>query len=523
MIFRSPHPDVAIPDVSVTQHALRRADELAGRTALVDGETGTTLTFAGLADAVRRAAGGLREHGLRKGDVCAICSPNIPEYAVAFHAVATAGGIVTTASPLSTADELTRQLRDTGARFLIAHAERLDVAHAAAGAAGVGRVFVLRGSEGGTPFESLLGADPARADVPIDPATDLAALPCSSGTTGRPKGVMLTHGNLVANMCQLAGVSDMRTITEEDVLIGVLPFYHIYGQLILLNYALERGSSVVTMPRFDPERFLALLQDHGVTVAYVVPPIVLMLARHPAVGKYDLSRLRRVNSGGAPLGEELARAAADRIGCPVMQGYGLTETSPVTHSGGDMPGRVRPGSIGPCLPNTEAKVVDPETGEALGPGGRGEICVRGPQVMKGYLDRPDATAAMIDGEGWLHTGDIGYADAEGDFYIVDRLKELIKYKGFPVAPAELEALLLAHPAVADVAVAGSPDPEAGEVPKAFVVATEPVGAGELIAWTAERVAPHKKIRRVEFVHEIPRAPSGKILRRILREREEGGR
>jgi acyl-CoA synthetase (AMP-forming)/AMP-acid ligase II len=256
-----------------------------------------------------------------------------------------------------------------------------------------------------------------------------------------------------------------------------------------------------------------------VTFANVVPPIVLALAKHPAVGNYDLSSLRCVFSGAAPLGDPVAKACAERLGCQVLQGYGLTETSPVTHVGPADPERARPGSIGFPVSNTECRIVSTEDGRVLGPGEHGEICVRGPQNMRGYLGRPDATAAMIDAEGWLHTGDIGYADDQGYFYVVDRVKELIKYKGMQVAPAELEAVLLTHPSVADAAVIPSPDPEAGEVPKAFVVVKGEATPEGIMAFVAERVAPFKKVRLLEVVDQIPKSPSGKILRRLLVERE----
>jgi acyl-CoA synthetase (AMP-forming)/AMP-acid ligase II len=244
-----------------------------------------------------------------------------------------------------------------------------------------------------------------------------------------------------------------------------------------------------------------------------------MLSKDPVVDNYDLSKLKTIFSGAAPLGAGLTRACMQRLDCDIRQGYGMTETSPVTHSTPLNSSQVKLGSVGVPAPNTECKVIDLETGAVLGPDKEGEICVRGPQIMKGYLNRPDATAATIDNEGWLHTGDIGYADDAGHFFIVDRAKELIKYKGFQVPPAELEALLLTHPCVADAAVVPYQDDEAGEVPKAFVVSKGDVSAEELINFVAERVAPHKKIRKLEFIDKIPKSPSGKILRRLLVQRE----
>jgi acyl-CoA synthetase (AMP-forming)/AMP-acid ligase II len=306
---------------------------------------------------------------------------------------------------------------------------------------------------------------------------------------------------------------------EGAVVIAVLPFFHIYGISVILNGGLRGGATLVVLPRFEMETFLRAIQDHRATWAYVVPPIALALAKHPAVDDFDLSSLRHVFSGAAPLGADLARAVTRRLGCRMLQGYGMTETSPTTHINCGPAAERNPGSVGGLTPNTEARIVDPVTGQDLGPDQPGEIWVRGPQVMKGYLGRPEATAALIDGDGWLHTGDIGSVDSDGHFYVVDRLKELIKYKGCPVAPAELEALLLTHPAVADAAVIPSPDAEAGEVPKAFVVTRATVTAEELMAYVAERVAPTKRVRRLDFIDQIPKSPSGKILRRVLVERE----
>src|SRR5688572_6887564 len=387
----------------------------------------------------------------------------------------------------------------------------LDVAKEAAENAGVEDVFVVGEAEGATPFTELLG-DPADApDIEIDPATDLAVLPYSSGTTGLPKGVMLTHRNLIANLLQ---VQEDFPISDDDTLIGVLPFFHIYGMTVIMNQGLMAGATTVTMPRFDLDQFLGLIEQHGVTRAYVVPPIALALAKHPAVDASDLSSIRTIMSGAAPLGAELAEQVSERIGTTVIQGYGLTETSPVTHC--NKPDENRPGTIGRALEDTECRIVDPESGEDVDEGERGELWIRGPQVMAGYLNNDEATAATIDQDGWLHTGDIAVRDADGYFAIVDRLKELIKFKGYQVPPAELEALLITHPAVADVAVIGVPDDEAGELPKAYVVAAgDDLDTDALMEWVGEQVAPQKRVRLVEVTDEIPKSPSGKILRRVL--------
>jgi len=342
------------------------------------------------------------------------------------------------------------------------------------------------------------------------------ALPYSSGTTGLPKGVMLTHYNLIANLRQMDGLEYFH---QGDTLLCVLPLFHIYGLVVVLNMGLHQGATIVTMPRFDLEQFLSLIQKYRVTLSHIVPPIVLQLVRNPMVENYDLSSLKMIFSGAAPLGAELTRECMQRVGCSIRQGYGMTETSPVTHSSPPNPDDMKLGSVGTAAPNTECKLVDPASNEELGPNQEGELWVRGPQVMKGYLNNPEATARTIDGDGWLHTGDIGYADEDGHFFIVDRVKELIKYKGFQVAPAELEAILLSHPAVADAAVIPCVDEEAGEVPKAFVVLKGEASAEEIMAFIAERVAPHKKIRYLEFIPQIPKSASGKILRRVLVEKE----
>jgi len=518
VVIRSPHAELDIPDVPVTPFVLERAAEYGEHAALVDGSSGRTITHAQLDGLVRRCAAGLIERGLRPGEVVAIFSPNVPEYAVAFHGVALAGGASTTINALYTADEIAFQLRDAGARFLVTAPGLLECALAAAAQAGIEEVFVFGEAEGATPFEALLERDADPPEIHLDPADHVVSLPYSSGTTGLPKGVMLTHRNLVANALQVIAVRPFR---RDDVLVGFLPLFHTYGQTVVMNASLREGATVVTMPRFDLEQYLALSQEYRATLAYIVPPVVLALAKHPSVDGFDLSSLRSILSGAAPLDAELAGACSERLGCEVVQGYGMSEASPVTHMTpvGAPP---NPGSIGPLVPGTEARIVDVATGDEVEPGSPGELLVRGPQVMKGYLNNEAATSNTIV-DGWLHTGDVAAVGGDGWFTIVDRIKELIKVKGYPVAPAELEAVLLTHPAVADACVIGVPDPDAGEVPKGFVVLSETVELDELMEYVAGRVSPHKKIRRLELVDAIPKSPSGKILRRVLAERERAAR
>jgi acyl-CoA synthetase (AMP-forming)/AMP-acid ligase II len=514
-IIRSPYPEVTIPEVSLPEFVLADAASRATKPALIDGPSGRTITYGELVERARLVAGGLAARGFQPGEVFAIYLPNLPEYAVAFYGVLLAGGTNTTISPLYTVEELAAQLNDADARYLLTIPSFLDKAIEAAGRSGVREVFVLGEAAGATPFAALLASGHQPPEVRVDPHRDLATLPYSSGTTGLPKGVMLTHHNLVANLCQFQPVVDL----GEETGVAVLPFFHLYGQVVLMAAALWQGATLVTMPRFDLEQFLAILQDYRVSRAAVVPPIVLALTKHPLVDRFDLSALGFVLSGAAPLSAELEEACGRRLGCVVGQGYGLTETGPVLTAHPPEEARIRHGSAGQLLPNTQAKVVDLATGEALGRDQDGELCFRGPQVMAGYLNRPAETAQMLDADGWLRTGDIGHVDDDGFFYVVDRVKELIKYKGHQVAPAELEAVLVSHPGIADAAVVRVADEEAGEVPKAFVVATTQLSAQEVIEYVAERVAPHKKVRAVEFIDQIPKSLSGKIMRRLLMERD----
>ena len=526
MIVKSGSPNVNIPDVSITDYVLRHAERLGDKPALIDAPTGRTLTYRQLAESVRRAAAGLSRRGFKKGDVFAIYSPNLPEYAVVLLAVASLGGINTTANPLYTADELAKQLVDSRARFLITVPPFLDKAKEAASKSAIEEIFVFGTAEGARPFAELLATGVEPPAVRIDPANDLVVLPYSSGTTGLPKGVMLTHKNLVANLCQCEGMQNFDGFAEGDVVIAVLPFFHIYGMVVILMLGLARGGTVLCVPRFDMQEFLAAVQKYRVTILPIVPPIVLGLVKHPAVAQADLSSVRLVFSGAAPLGEDMARELSKKLGCPVVQGYGMTEASPVTHLSPTSNAPMKPGSVGRVVPNTEVKIVGVDSGQEVEQGQEGELWIRGPQIMKGYLGQPQETAACLDRDGWYHTGDVGYVDGDGFFFIVDRTKELIKYKGLQVAPAELEALLITHPSVLDVAVVRKADEEAGEVPKAFVVlkpgeASRATAGEAIMGWVAARVAPHKRVREVEFVDQIPKSASGKILRRVLMDRDKG--
>jgi acyl-CoA synthetase (AMP-forming)/AMP-acid ligase II len=517
MIYTSPTPEIEIPDVTLHDLVLEHAAERGDRPALIDAVSGHTITYGELDLATRRLAAGLQALGFEPGQVAGIFAPNIPEYPVAYFGVARAGGTSTTVNGLYTERELAEQLRNSGARFLFTIGPMLDRALPAAAAAGVEAVFTLDGAASGdaVPHQQILGNADDLVSPRLDPATALVALPYSSGTTGFAKGVMLSHRNMVANVLQMS----VHVPTGEDAVIaGVLPFFHIYGQTAVMNVGLLSGGVIITLARFDLEQFLRMVEHHRVTRAFVVPPIIVALAKHPLVEGFDSSSLEMVNSGAAPLDAALEHLFEHRIGVRIQQGYGLTEASPVTHCTPLYEPHL-PGSIGKLLPNTEARIVDVDSGADVEPGVPGEILIRGPQVMCGYLGNAEATAGTLDADGWLHTGDIGVYDRAGGWRVVDRLKELIKFKGYQVPPAMLEAVLHTHPAVADACVVPVADEEAGEIPKAFVVASSAVSEDELMAFVAAQVAPHERVRSVEFIDEIPKSPAGKLLRRVLVERE----
>jgi acyl-CoA synthetase (AMP-forming)/AMP-acid ligase II len=516
MIHRSPWPDIEIPDLPLTSYVLAGAH--GDKPALIDGGSGRALSYGELGSAVRSLAGGLLASGFAQGDVLAVMAPNVPEYAVVFHAAAMAGGAVTTINPTYTETELHTQLHDSGARILVTIPSL--AASAARGCAGtrVAEIYVLGEAEGAKPLASLFGP-PLAEHVPVGP-DDVVALPYSSGTTGLCKGVMLTQRNMVANIAQMLAALQ---IEPDERFVAVLPFFHIYGMQVLMNCSLRAGATVVTLPRFELEQFLRVHQDYRITRSFVAPPIVLALAKHPLVDQFDLSVLTQILCAAAPLKVDLADECGKRLGCEVVQGYGMTELSPASHI--TPPGWFRPGSVGVTVPNTQTRIVDPASGADAGIGEEGEIWVRGPQVMKGYLNNPQATAAMIDSDGWLRTGDLGHIDADGHLYVVDRLKELIKYKGFQVPPAELEAVLLRHPDVADAAVLGLPDEEAGEIPVGYIALRPGASASveEIRQFVAGQVASYKQLRRLEVIDAIPKSASGKILRRVLKARSAAER
>ena len=535
MTFASPHPDVTIPESSVYDYLFGGIDEAdLDRPALVDTKPEkATTTYRDLIARVDAFAGALAARGIAVGDVVGLLSPNSSAFAIAFHGILRAGATATTINALFTPNDIAKQLTDAKASMLVTVNVLAEGAKAAVEQLGLAkdRLIILDGegeaASGHPNAADLLGANQPAPEVSFDPSTHIAVLPYSSGTTANPKGVMLTHRNLVANVCQIRPLQGMQA---DDVILAVLPFFHIYGMTVLLNAALHARASLVIMPRFDLPEFLDNIATEKCTYGFIAPPVAVALAKHPLVEQYDLSSLHTVMSGAAPLDAELGHAVEKRIGCRMVQGYGMSELSPVSHvipfdGGQAIAGHdAELSSSGWTVPNAESKLVDPATGEEIGLPSEGlsetgELWFKGPNVMAGYLNNDAATAETIDADGFLHTGDLAQVDPTGCVFIVDRLKELIKYKGYQVPPAELEALLLSHPQIADAAVIGVTDTESGEeVPKAFVVKQPDaeISADEVMAFVADKVAPYKKVRQVEFIEAVPKSAAGKILRKDLR-------
>jgi long-chain acyl-CoA synthetase len=510
--------ELSYREITLQDRLREVAREVGDKPALLMGDR--SVTFREIDQLSDRLAAALAKRGVRPGDRVTIFMPNSVEFVIAFYGTLKAGGVVNPISAQSKEREVRFQVDDAGATAVLYHAALAPVVDAVRSDLKTVRAVAVTGDaapSGVERFDDLLQSDGSDTGMSVRVAmNDLAALPYTSGTTGFPKGVMLTHANLTANQQQFFAAVPVR---RDDVFLNVLPYFHIYALNLLMTGAISLGATQVIMSRFDMVEYCTLVERHRATLCFIVPPIVLGLAMSPEVEKHDFSSVRFFFSGAAPLAPDPARRMIQRIGKPIIQGYGLTETSPVTHANPfDAPVLE---SIGPAVPGTEDKIVDLETGtKTLANGEVGEICVRGPQVMRGYWNKPQDTADVIR-DGWFHTGDVGRRDDRGYVFIVDRKKEFIKYKGFGVGPAEVEAVLCEHPAVADAGVIGKPNDEAGEIPKAFVQLrpNAQATAEELIAFVKERIADYKRVREVEFIDKVPRTASGKILRRELAERE----
>jgi acyl-CoA synthetase (AMP-forming)/AMP-acid ligase II len=500
---------------------LQSCRQNASKTALIDTSCNRRFTFAEYGSLVESLARGLISAGLAPGEVVAIFLPNSWEFAITYHAATLAGGIPTLLNPSYREREIRYQMENSGAAFLITDAPLLENVNLA-GLPCLRRVFTTRKHGAGCEdFATLLRPTSANFPNAIQNSQEtIAALPYSSGTTGLPKGVMLSHHNLVANVYQVLG-PNAAMLTPDDVMLCFLPLYHIYGLTVALTLSLILGSTLVLMPRFDVQKLCALLLQEGVTMMPVVPPAINAFCQAAEAGIFPKNhKVRWIKCGAAPLAPELARRMANLTGISVVQGYGMTEASPVTHVGYIAPPEMnRPASIGQPLVLTDCRIVD-LNGNEVARGEPGELVMRGPQIMLGYWRDPQATAAALR-DGWYFSGDVVRCDADGFYYVLDRSKEMIKYKGFPVAPAEVESLLLEHPSVRDCGVVAKPDLDAGEIPCAFVVLRDSFTpstalAKELRDFVADRLSRHKQPREVHFVDVVPRTPSGKILRRELR-------
>ncbi|XP_024545356.1 4-coumarate--CoA ligase 1-like [Selaginella moellendorffii] len=543
-IFRSKLPDIELENhLPLTEYLFQRHQgKASSRPCLIDAEAGRVLSYGDVDLLARRVGAGLSCLGIRKGDVVMLLLPNCIEFVLAFLGAARIGATVTTANPLCTASEIEKQASGSGARMIVTHAAQIDKLDRLLHQEDREReICVMLVSDGFDPIKAvaksadrsnvmffasaLLQADESECpEVEIAADVDVVTLPFSSGTTSLPKGVELTHKNLITCIAQLVdGENPNLFLHGNDRMLCVLPLFHIYCLSCVLFASLRAGAAIVVMRKYEIGAMLGAIQRFQVTAACLVPPILLALAKNPVVGDYDLSSLRFIMSGAAPLGKELERAIGDKLpGAIIAQGYGMTEAGPLISMSlafAKTPFAIKSGSCGTIVRNTEAKIVDTETGESLAYGVCGEICLRGPQIMKGYLRNVEATMATIDKEGWLHTGDVGFIDRNEELFIVDRVKELIKFKGFQVAPAEIEALLVSHPRICDAAVVGKSDEVAGELPVAFVVRSPGilrVSEDDVKQFIAKQVVFYKRLHSVIFVDSIPKSAAGKILRKVLK-------
>nr|AEM44785.1 4-coumarate:coenzyme A ligase [Allium sativum] len=524
-IFRSKLPDIYIPDhLPLHSYCFENIQEFSDKPRIIDGTTEKVYTYSDVELTSKRVAVGLHELGIRKGDVIMILLPNCPEFAYSFLGASYLGAMSTTANPYYTPAEIKKQALGSGVRVMITEScyvpKIRDLENNV-------KIIVIDESVDGhsacIPFSQSSSADERNLpEVDISP-DDVVALPYSSGTTGLPKGVMLTHEGLITSVAQqVDGENPNLYFRSDDVPLCVLPLFHIYSLNSVLLCGLRAGSTILLVKKFDLSKVVELIGKYGVTIAPFVPPICVEIAKNDVVGMCNLSNIRMVMSGAAPMGKDLEDRLKGKMPNAVLgQGYGMTEAGPVLSmclAFAKEPFDVKSGSCGTVVRNAELKIVDPDTGISLSKNQPGEICIRGKQIMKGYLNDLEATERTIDKEGWLHTGDIGYVDNDDEIFIVDRLKELVKYKGFQVAPAEIEAMFIAHPEVAGAAVVSMKDEVAGELPVAFVVRSNgsDITEDEIKKYISKQVIFYKRIHKVFFVDSIPKAPSGKILRKELR-------